>query len=173
MVSLGGFSKDSPLSGEQVKKQYKIAAQSLSELDQKSVEILPQTLPPFPWYFGGQLFANLFVDSDNTAQFCQEYGYRLCLDLCHSKLTTNSRNQDYIEFLKRVGPHTAHLHVADAFGVDGEGMQIREGDMNFPSIAEVLDKSCPEASFIPEIWQGHKNEGEGSWVALERLEGLF
>ena len=27
------------------------------------------------------------------------------------------------------------------------------------------------ASFIPEIWQGHKNMGEGFWTALERLEG--
>jgi len=173
VASLGGFSKDSPLSNEQVKRQYKIAAQSLSELDQKGVEILPQTLPPFPWYFGGQLFANLFVDAENTAQFCDEYGYRLCLDLCHSKLTTNFRNQDYMEFLKKVGPHTAHLHVADAIGVDGEGLQIGEGDMDFTAIAEVLDKTCPDASFIPEIWQGHKNEGEGSWVALERLEGLL
>jgi N-acetylneuraminate synthase len=30
-----------------------------------------------------------------------------------------------------------------------------------------------ERSCIPEIWQGHKNEGEGFWVALERLEGLL
>jgi N-acetylneuraminate synthase len=33
-----------------------------------------------------------------------------------------------------------------------------------------LHASCPEASFIPEIWQGHRNHGEGFWMALERLE---
>lgn len=25
-------------------------------------------------------------------------------------------------------------------------------------------------SFIPEIWQGHINNGEGFWTALDRLE---
>ena len=33
-----------------------------------------------------------------------------------------------------------------------------------------MKKGCPEATFIPEIWQGHKNAGEGAWLALERLE---
>ena len=28
-------------------------------------------------------------------------------------------------------------------------------------------------SFIPEIWQGHVNGGEGFWTALERLEQWF
>ena len=27
-------------------------------------------------------------------------------------------------------------------------------------------------SFIPEIWQGHKNGGEGAWIALNRLESI-
>ena len=31
--------------------------------------------------------------------------------------------------------------------------------------------SQTQATFIPEIWQGHKNNGEGAWLALERLEG--
>ena len=30
--------------------------------------------------------------------------------------------------------------------------------------------NLPEASFIPEIWQGHKNSGSGFWYALEQLE---
>ena len=36
---------------------------------------------------------------------------------------------------------------------------------------ELMDQLAPKASFIPEIWQGHKNNGEGAWLALERLEG--
>jgi hypothetical protein len=34
-------------------------------------------------------------------------------------------------------------------------------------------ETAPRASFIPEIWQGHTNEGEGFWVALARLEKTF
>jgi hypothetical protein len=63
--------------------------------------------------------------------------------------------------------------LVDAAGVDDEGLQIGEGEINFVDIAERLDRLCPKAAFIPEIWQGHKNNGEGFWIALERLEGLF
>jgi N-acetylneuraminate synthase len=28
------------------------------------------------------------------------------------------------------------------------------------------------ATFIPEVWQGHKNGGEGFWEALDKLEYL-
>lgn len=173
IASLGGFSKNAPLSDSEVRRQYEIVADSLSKLDRNGVELLPQTLPPFPWYFGGQLYANLFVRADDTAAFCQETGFRLCFDICHSKLTANHRGESFIDFCREIAPYTRHLHVADASGVDGEGLQIGEGDMDFPAIAEVLDLFAPEASFIPEIWQGHKNDGEGFWVAAERLEGIF
>ena len=36
-----------------------------------------------------------------------------------------------------------------------------------------MEKKAPSASFIPEIWQGHKNNGEGAWLALERLENCL
>jgi sialic acid synthase SpsE/sugar phosphate isomerase/epimerase len=173
IASLGGFSKDAPLKPDEIRRLYANAARSLSELDQVGVEILPQTLPPFPWYFGGQLFANLFVQAEDTAFFCREHGYRLAFDLCHSKLTCNHLGMPFLDFCEILGPHTRHLHIADASGVDAEGLQIGEGDMDFKAIAAVLDRTCPSATFIPEIWQGHKNEGEGSWIALERLEGLF
>jgi sugar phosphate isomerase/epimerase len=137
------------------------------------VEILPQTLPPFPWYFGGQLYLNLFVDPQDTAEFCRQYGYRLCLDISHSKLACNHRKGSFKSFIQQVGPYTAHLHIADAAGVDGEGLQIGEGDLDFPALAADLAQVAPQASFIPEIWQGHKNEGEGFWLALERLEPLM
>jgi N-acetylneuraminate synthase len=73
-------------------------------------------------------------------------------------------------FLEQVGPLTAHMHMVDAAGVDGEGLQIGEGDIDFAMVGEVLDRVAPKASFIPEIWQGHKDNGSGFWLALERLE---
>jgi N-acetylneuraminate synthase len=138
-----------------------------------SVEIIPQTMPPFPWHFGGQRYHNLFVDPQDTVEFCQKYGYRVCLDVSHSKLACNHHHLSFKEFVEAVGSYTAHLHIADAEGVDGEGLQIGEGEIDFPALAEDLDTTAPQASFIPEIWQGHKNEGEGFWIALERLEKLL
>ena len=66
-----------------------------------------------------------------------------------------------------------HLHLVDAAGVDGEGLQIGDGEIDFAALAKSLDQLAPKASFIPEIWQGHKNEGEAFWVAMERLEKWF
>jgi N-acetylneuraminate synthase len=127
-------------------------------------------MPPFPWHFGGQRCQNLFMDADEIASFCTEHNYRVCFDTSHSKLACNHHRWSFSEFIDKVGPYAAHLHIADASGVDGEGLQINEGDIDFPALGRSLRKACPEASFIPEIWQGHKNGGEGFWRALEILE---
>ena len=144
IVSLGGFSKDAPLAPDEIKRQYDNAARSLAELDQGGVEILPQTLPPFPWYFGGQLFANLFVHAGDTAEFCRSHNYRLTFDLCHSKLTCNHFKMPFLDYVEIVGAYTGHLHIADAGGVDAEGLQIGEGDMDFKAIAAVSRPHLPQ-----------------------------
>ena len=173
IVSVGGFTKDKPLCAADRAPLYERVAQSLSELGAADVELIPQTLPPFPWYFGGQLFCNIFVDAEEIVTFCRQHHYRICLDVSHSKLATNHRQSRFSDFIEQVGPCTAHLHLVDAVGVDGEGLQIGEGDIDFPALAEQLGRVAPVSSFIPEIWQGHKNEGEGFWIALERLEKWF
>ena len=72
-----------------------------------------------------------------------------------------------------LAPRTAHLHVVDATGVDGEGVQVGEGDVDFADLARRLSVHCPDAGFIPEIWMGHVDGGHGFWTALERLERWF
>jgi N-acetylneuraminate synthase len=72
-----------------------------------------------------------------------------------------------------VGPMTGHLHIADASGTDGEGLQILDGDIDFQALGRALRDVAPSASFIPEIWRGHKNDGAGFWRAFELLEPLL
>jgi N-acetylneuraminate synthase len=173
VASVGGFTQDAFVSAAERDRLYQLVAESLSEVDADGVEIIPQTLPPFPWYFGGQLYLNLFVTPQDTVEFCQRYNYRVCLDISHSKLACNYYHLSFKEFIQQVGNYAAHLHIVDAKGVDGEGLQIGEGEIDFSALAEDLERYAPQASFIPEIWQGHKNEGEGFWIALERLEQKF
>ena len=173
VTNIGGFTLDEPLPINQRQKYYELLLDSLYKLDQEGVEIIPQTMPPFPWHFGGQRYHNLFVAPQDIAEFCSQHNYRICLDISHSKLACNHHNFSFKEFVEKVGFYTAHLHIADAEGLDGEGLQIENGDIDFPALAEDLKKTAPNASFIPEIWQGHKNEGEGFWLALERLEIFF
>ena len=127
-------------------------------------------MPPFPWHFGGQRYHNLFVDPDEIVQFCTDMNLRICLDVSHSKLACNQRNQSFQLFLEKVLPFTAHLHIADSKGVDGEGLQIETGEIDFYALGEAMHTFAPQASWIPEVWQGHENMGEGFWYALERLE---
>lgn len=95
----------------------------------------------------------------------------MCFDISHSKLACNHLGVDFYEFAKAVSPVTAHLHLGDATGLNGEGLQIGDGELDFTRLGEILRNGCPDASFIPEIWQGHKNHGEGFWIALTKLNG--
>ncbi|ERS85085.1 hypothetical protein Q667_17685 [Marinobacter sp. C1S70] len=172
IVNAGGFTQNGFIAKALRSEFYERVANSLSKLDAKGTEIIIQTMPPFPWHFGGQSFHNLFMEPDEIVEFCKKYNYRICLDTSHSKLLCNHIKMDFSRFIKMVSPFTAHLHIVDAKGTDEEGLQIEEGELDFSSLARNLNKFCPNASFIPEIWQGHKNSGEGFWVALERLESF-
>ena len=72
--------------------------------------------------------------------------------------------------IEKVLPFTAHIHMGDAKGVNGEGLQIGDGEIDFDRLCKILIKGPANLSFIPEIWQGHKNHGEGFWTALSKLE---
>ena len=170
VTNIGGFSMDSNFTDEEVRQGYKIFMNSLEELDSSGVEIIPQTMAPFPWHFGGQRYQNLFVHSNEIIDWCKKLNLRMCFDLSHSSLTCNHFDYDFYEFCKEVAPYSAHLHLGDASGVNGEGLQIGEGDIDFNRLGSILKDGCPAASFIPEIWQGHKNGGEGFWIALDKLE---
>jgi sialic acid synthase SpsE/sugar phosphate isomerase/epimerase len=173
VINAGGFTLDAPMSEAARLPLYERVADALSSVESEGVEIIPQTMPPFPWHFGGQRYHNLFMTAAEIVRFCERYGYRICLDVSHSQLACTHFSHSFKEFLESVGPHTAHLHLVDAEGVDGEGLQIGGGVVDFPLVAEVMKRRMPKASFIPEIWQGHKNDGVGFWEALEKLERWF
>ena len=171
VANVGGFTMDEPLPKEVIPAYYERFAKSLDELDMVGVELIPQTMAPFPWHFGGQRYQNIFVKDDEIVEWCKKLNLRMCFDISHSRLTCNHLGLDFYKFSKNIAPYSAHLHLGDAKGLNGEGLQIGEGDINFSKLGDILKKSCPKTSFIPEIWQGHKNGGEGFWIALERLEG--
>ena len=173
VANIGGFSMDAPLPEKNIPGYYERFAQSLTRLDMDGVELIPQTMAPFPWHFGGQRYQNLFVNAEEIVQWCERLKLRICFDISHSRLTCNHLGADFYEFSRCIAPLTAHLHLGDARGLNGEGLQIGDGDIDFKRLGGILRNGCPTATFIPEIWQGHKNGGEGFWVALDRLDGIL
>ena len=173
VANIGGFSMDSPIALDKLPSYYEHFKNSLDMLDMEGIELIPQTMAPFPWHFGGQRYQNMFVHPDEIVKWCEELNLRMCFDISHSRLTCNYFDIDFYEFSKKVAKYSAHLHLGDAKGFNGEGLQIGEGEINFLKLAKICDELCPDASFIPEIWQGHKNGGEGFWIALEKLDSIF
>lgn len=173
ICTMGGFKPDRHLPASERPALYDRVGEALARIDESAVRLTAQTLPPFPWLMGGQQFHNLFVSATDTAAWAEATGRRLTLDISHTKLAANFDNQPFSEYVELLAPHTEHLHLVDATGVDGEGVQVGDGEVDWALLARQLDELSPGVGFIPEIWQGHVNDGEGFWVALERLEQWF
>ncbi|MCB1145076.1 MAG: N-acetylneuraminate synthase family protein [Leptospiraceae bacterium] len=173
VANIGGISMDGNIEKSLLPSYYERFGKSLQELDTEGVEIIPQTMAPFPWHFGGQRYQNIFVQIDEIEEWCQKLNIRMCYDVSHTMLTCNYFNLDFYDFSKRIAPFSAHIHMGDAKGLNGEGLQVGDGDIDFNRLGKIFEEYAPKSSFIPEIWQGHKNGGEGFWIAFERLEGIL
>ena len=82
---------------------YARVAAGLDRIDDDGVRLCAQTLPPFPWYMGGQLFCNLFVGAADTAAWAEKYDRRLCLDVSHSKLAATFGQVPFSEAVDLAG----------------------------------------------------------------------
>ena len=78
---------------------------------------------------------------------------------------------DFQPALELLLPYTAHLHVTDALGINGEGVVMGTGDIKWAQAWQAI-VLYERISFIPEVWQGHKDHGAGFWFALEHLTHL-
>ena len=173
VVNAGGWDTAGFVPDEKKGIYYENLKKSLNEINSTKVKIAFQTMPPFPWHFGGQSFHNLFVNPYEIDTFCSETGQKICFDVSHSMMACNYYGWDLNDFIDIVSKHIVYLHVVDAKGSDGEGVQLGEGDVNFKDLATILNKTCPNTPFIPEVWQGHKDGGSGFWSALEYLENYL
>ena len=154
-------------------RKYELVEKALEEVDLEHVRLAIQTMPPFPWHFGGQSHHNLFVRSAEIIEFSERTGHKLCLDISHTMMACNYYDDDLYQFVESIAPHVVHLHIVDAKGSDGEGVQIGRGDVDFRRLGQVLDKYSPDVPFVPEVWQGHNDDGAGFWQALDFLERKF
>ncbi len=137
---------------------------SLSEIDTQGIELLLENLPPYPWYFGGEWKGNYFMNANEIASFCDETRLNIVFDISHAVLYCNAKNIKLHEYIKTIRPFIRHMHLADGYGLDGEGVQIGEGDIDFDNIMPLF--SDYTGSWVPEIWRGHLNNGKGFIKAL-------
>ncbi len=171
VANIGGFSADEPRPLAMRPALYERFHEACRKVDFAGTELIPQNMAPFPWHFGGQRHQNIFMMPEELATQAREHSLRLCLDLSHLQMTCFHFGLDFQQALALLLPHSAHLHVADAKGTNGEGVLMGTGDIDWPATwAQIRQR--PQVSFIPEVWQGHKDHGAGFWSALQFLTRL-
>ena len=142
----------------------------LQEYAGDEFELLIENHPPYPWYFGGQWNHASFMDADEIARFARETGYGIVYDISHAALYCNAYQKNLEEYTKTILKVTKFIHIADAAGVSGEGIQIGEGTIDFKKILKLINKK--DVWVLSEIWQGHKFEGEGFIKAVKKLKEI-
>lgn len=165
VVHVGGMSMDEPV--RNTSELLDRAAVSFRRLSANGVVLLPENLPPRPWYLGGQWVQNAFIRPEEMVEFCQELGVGMALDLSHAQLYCTMYGVDLADFVRTCLPLSKHLHLADASGIDGEGLQIGEGVIPWGEIVEQL--SAADFTWVPEIWSGHLHHAAGFIEAINRL----
>lgn len=171
IANVGGFSADEPRKPAERIQLYERFYESCQRIDFKGTELIPQNMAPFPWLFGGQRHQNIFMMPEELVAQAREHNMRYCLDLAHLQMTCFHFSLDFQDALALLLPYSAHLHIADAKGTNGEGVVMGTGDIDWPKTwAQICQ--YPQVSFIPETWQGHKDHGAGFWASLDLLDKL-
>lgn len=170
IVHPGGHSKE-PQKNIDVKPRYDNLIKNLKTIDTSEVQLLIENQAPLPWYFGGQWYQNIFMNALEIENFFKETKLKMCYDVSHAQLYCNLTGKSLIEHAKMLAPYTKYLHISDAKGFAEEGLQIGEGEVDFKNFFEIYKGK--NLGFVPEIWQGHLNNGEGFKIALNRLEKIL
>ena len=151
-------------------KMYNNSIKNFKKLnyDPAKIEILPENLPPKPWYLGGEWNQYGFMEENYMIDFCKEFNLKMTYDICHAKLYCNYMKKDIVEYTKKIKKYISHVHISDTIGINGEGVQINEGDTDFLSIFQELEDV--DFSWVTEIWAGHTNNGAGCYKSMKLLE---
>lgn len=150
--------------GEPEDVYYKALKHSIEDLTTDGINIAVENMPPFPWYFGGQWTQHAFMNMDTFVERLP--GLSVCLDTSHLQLSCKHNSLDLKQQMQVIMGQVIHVHVADASGVSGEGLQIGEGEINWDKIKPLIPK---DMRVLLEIWQGHRNGGAGFVEALRRF----
>lgn len=126
-------------------------------------KIYPQWLPVYAWYFGGSVKLDLFNRQEDI-DYVNKHQLDVTLDLCHLSLSAEYSKESWLDWYNQLKERIGHFHLADAEGVDGEGLDIGSGNIGDFSI--FLDS---EKIKVIEVWQGHFHDGVGFLKALDTL----
>jgi sialic acid synthase SpsE/sugar phosphate isomerase/epimerase len=165
IIHVGGMSMDGP--PPDLDKLMERSIEGFKRLDPRGTMLLPENLPPRPWYLGGQWHQNLWTYPEHMTELCEATGLGMTLDISHAQLHCEFAGEDLAAYVERCLPHTKHFHFADASGIDREGLQVGEGVVDWDSLLELLRDE--DFTWVPEIWSGHLHGHAGFVHAVNKL----
>ena len=141
----------------------------LKNFMKRGVTVMPQWLPPIAWYFGGSIELHA-MNQLRDVELLKQYELPVCMDVCHLFMGRNYFDFSADAVMQDLHSNIEHIHIADATGLDGEGLAIGEGDpQNMDIIRKSLDYECLK---VIEVWQGHLDNGAGFHKALMALSSV-
>jgi len=167
IVHPGGYSL-TEIDNDDKNKMKNSMTEAVEKLDISKVNFLMENMPPYAWFFGGRWHSNVFLDSKDMNQYCDELNLKICYDLCHAQLYCNTKQFSLINQLTSIEEKVDHFHISDADDVDGEGLQYGEGSMEFEKIIPILNRHKNQG-FAIEVWKGHENGGKGFREFLQKI----
>ena len=136
----------------------------------RGVTVMPQWLPPIAWYFGGSIRLHA-MNELLDAELLKQHELPMCLDVCHMIMGRNCYGFSATDLMADLAPLVGHVHLADAAGIDGEGLEFGEGEPeNLELFRRAFEFDCLK---VIEVWQGHLDQGAGFRKALLKLEELY
>ena len=63
---------------------------NMNIFNEDEYEIVLENMPPYPWYYGGRYYQNIFSNHKEINDFCQSTNRRVCFDTSHAQLYCNS-----------------------------------------------------------------------------------
>jgi len=121
-----------------------------------------------PWFYimrNGEIWrSNICIAPEDFFHFSDLVG-GVVFDICHAYLPTREGSNKHILYMKKsLKDMIKHVHVSDAKPPHQEGLQIGTGLIDFNILSDF------KVGIIPEIIDGHKNDGEGFRIAIDRLQ---
>lgn len=148
---------------------YKNVSELFRDFKNSGTFLTLQWLPPIAWYFGGSI---LLPHTNNVidASYIQDFEIPITLDSSHLILGKNFFGFDAFEIIESLRRNVVHVHLSDAYGVDGEGLQILKSSPNI----EIL-KTCLRFQVIKviEVWQGHLDDFKGFEKAIKETHEIL
>ncbi len=140
-------------------------AELIEKLSKNEGGIVPQFLPKRAWYFGGAVELDLFC-SVIDKKYYGNFPFGICLDTAHVIMACNSAKGNLKSWFKTLLQYASHLHLADASGVDAEGINFGDGQLDL----KLFKSNKNNIRYIIEQWEGHLYNFKGFKNAIRYLE---